>query len=169
MDSAKTCSHTISRSPLGTLGWGKMVIWDWYDGPETGLFICDICQAEFYFYLVDWSDNHDIRIFALQSIRAGAITTLVNLVDEVPKWPIWWPQKLIFPSDTDRPWIDQLDNLVLGQREEPRKLLAWSNAENKPLGIAQIPAKNTQNLDRLLQGDYVSSPFDWLGCFGLSR
>jgi len=147
----------------------KMVIWDWYDGPETGLLICEKCQGEFYFFLVDWSDDHNIRVFALQQLKSGSVASLVRLVGEEPQWPIWMPNKLRFPIESDRTWIDRLDSLVLADRKAPSKVLAWDNTIHAPMRISNITTVNSHYAQKLLEGDSVASPFDWLEYLGMKR
>lgn len=163
------CTHSDSIPTLAEPELRRMVIWDWYDGPETGLLICDKCQAEFYFYMVDWSHDRNIRVFALQHLRASAVKALVQLVDEEPQWPIWMPRKLKFPVESDRHWIDQLDSVVLGELDAPLEVLAWNNLKHKPLRMAQITKANSQYTRKLLESDYSFSPYNWLEYLGLSR
>lgn len=163
------CTHLTSDYPLAQPELRKMVIWDWYDGPESGLFLCDKCQSEFYFYMVDWSGDHNTRVFALQSIKKGATASLVQLVKEEPGWPIWWPKKLRFPEETDRHWIDRLHTLVLGSPELPRYVLGWSITENMPFSLREIEPGQFQYLGKLLEGDSVDSTFNWFEFLGLIR
>ena len=163
------CTHRASTSPLAEPELRRMVIWDWYDGPETGLLICDKCQSEFFFYMIDWSHDRNIRVFALQHLCAGAVNELVKLVDEEPHWPIWMPSKLKFPIESDRHWIDQLDVLVLRNPGDPLQVLAWDNLKHMPLRIAEITAANSQYTHKLLESDYSISSYNWLEFLGLSR
>ena len=167
MGSLGPCSHRTSNSPLAEPELRRMVIWDWYDGPETGILICDKCESNFYFSMVDWSQDQNTRIFALQRVNNKAIESL--LVDEEPCWPIWMPQRLKFPSETDRNWIDQLDSIVLGLPEPPTLILGWSNLKNIPLRLAEVTATNAPFIRRLLESENVYSPYNWLEFLGLSR
>lgn len=169
MESNLHCTHRTAASALSDPELRKMVIWDWYDGPETGLLICDTCQAQFFFYMVDWSDDRNVRVFALQQTKASAVDSLVNLVQEQPQWPIWMPRRLKFPTESDRHWIDRLDSLVLGELDAPSHILAWSNVTHLPLRIAEIPRANSQYTRRLLESESVLSPHNWLGDLGMSR
>jgi hypothetical protein len=164
-----SCCHIVHRSKDVQPTLRQMVVWDWYDGPVTGLLVCEMCHAEFYFFMVDWSDDHAIRIFALQRLESGAIATLVGLVDEEPQWPIWMPQKLKFPTESDRSWIDQLDLLVLRNRQASSEVLAWDNAKHEPIVMAEIGEDKLWFMEQLLESESMTSPFDWFGYLRLKR
>jgi len=146
-----------------------MVIWDWYDGPEAGILICDKCGSNYYFFMVDWSQDQSTRVFALQRVNDDAIQTLVKLVEEEPRWPIWMPQILKFPSEFDRPWIDHINSVVLGLPDSHSLILAWSNVKHVPLRLAEVNATNAPFISRLLESDETSSPYNWFTFLGLSR
>lgn len=119
--------------------------------------------------MTDWSHDHSLRVFALQPVEAGAVEALVSLAAEQPKWPLWMPEKLKFPDEQDRAWIDQLDSLVIRNRKPPSLVLAWDNKTHTPVTAARITAVNAPQVLDILEADVEFPPFDWLEYLGLTR
>lgn len=163
------CQHDVSCAPCAGLPLRNMIAWDWYDGPETGILTCEECQAEFYFFMIDWSRDHDKRVFAVQELERGAVASLIGLVGEAREFPIWYPDKLKCPIESDRPWIEQLDTLVLSSRQVTSKVVAWDNRRHLPIAISQLPHDKLCFTEQLLESDFAFCPFNWLAFLGLSR
>ncbi len=82
-----------------------MILFDWYDGPASGLVLNTRSNEVFHFYLLDWDSEHRIRIFALFRVSSHVLDLLMQVTKESPKWPVWFPTEFIRPSEDVRNWI----------------------------------------------------------------
>jgi hypothetical protein len=47
----------------------RIDIVDWYDGPSSGIFVCEECQSHYRALLIDWNEDHSERVFSLSPLR----------------------------------------------------------------------------------------------------
>ena len=140
----------------------KVIITSYYDGSTEGFVRSDILNSHFFFKLVAWDSQQDMRIFALKKIKMKVYLEIVNLLAESlasGKWkPIW-----LFLDDEKRAIAEKLllncrfesdiDFLVLGQ-----------NIDGKIKMV--IPEQDVVNeVISLITRNKVDSIEKWLGLF----
>src|SRR5436309_5096298 len=79
------------------------IIFDWYDGPRTGLCCLEVPEVEFSFELLDERTNEDgadDRLFRLSELPAGSVAQALVVLGDLghPTGPVWVPIWR-FPSD----------------------------------------------------------------------
>lgn len=84
---------TLTRKD-GQVRFERLVAFDVYDGPVTGVAFEKGTREPFYFSLQAWDDSQERRVFALSRIESAVVeaelATLAALVE--PRWPEWWLQ-----------------------------------------------------------------------------
>lgn len=63
-----TCCKTVGSAIVKGVCF-RIVIVDWYDGPSSGIFICEECQSYYRAFLIDWNEDHSERVFSLSPFR----------------------------------------------------------------------------------------------------
>jgi len=73
--------------------FGKALDFSYYDGAKSGITKCSTCANAYYFELLSWDANQDVRICGLSLIAVGAFEKIMVLAEkfDVPKWPEWCP------------------------------------------------------------------------------
>ena len=61
------CCQAAPIKPTKEPAIDRRVACESYDGAAAELLTCSQCGGEFYFFMVDWSNNQRRRIFAPQS------------------------------------------------------------------------------------------------------
>ncbi len=92
------CCLEITEDDHVRPAFQKMVVLDWYDGPSSGVMLCNVCSTEYSFFTLDWSDDGTIRVFALAAASVGTVGHISELFGETPKWPLWFPSQLRTPK-----------------------------------------------------------------------
>ena len=146
----------------------RMAVFDWYDGPASGLLVCEGCGATFAFQLIDWSDDHAVRVFGLRRMPDGTLDDVSRLLREEVRWPLWFPARLKSPTEADRLAIDKLDAL-LALASPPSLVVGWSVPDALPKCARIVSPELTRNVVDLLAQASGRSGFDWLAYLGLNR
>lgn len=144
----------------------KMVVLNWYDGPSSGVVVCDKCLAEYSFFTLDWNDDRTIRAYALRLASSGTIGHISELVGEVPSWPIWFPSRIRFPKQEEHSLLNQLEGLLMIDRQ-PELVLGWSVRDSVPLTARRLPLSVVDCAVDLLKSEMALSRYDWLNYLGL--
>ncbi len=147
---------------------GKMVISDWYDGPSTGILICDRCMRAYHFVLVDWDRSHSRRVFVLQRLPDDTVSLLSRLVGESPVWPLWFPNKFKHPADADQPILDAWQD-VIESAEAPCAAILWDVKSWKAILARRIEHQSANYAQYLLDQDSTTASVDWFVYLGVSR
>jgi hypothetical protein len=83
-----------STSALRRPEFNRLVAFQVYDGPTSGVVFDKATNEPFYFSLQAWDENQERRVFALSRLDKAfverAIAALSALVE--PRWPEWWLQ-----------------------------------------------------------------------------
>ncbi len=146
-----------------------MILFDWHDGPASGIVVNPELKGLFYFYLVDWDSEHRVRVFALHALPSHALESLCQVTQAAPKWPVWFPTELIHPSDEARRWIAAVRDLQI-RHDIADYALIWDTATERPIGIR--PLSENEGRQAVSWFDAVESeesPFDWFVRLDLPR
>jgi hypothetical protein len=71
----------------------KVLAFEYYDGPTSGVLRCEVCSSVWRFEMIDSDDAIKQRVFALAPMPETSFDELVqvNLRFGEPRWPIWAP------------------------------------------------------------------------------
>lgn len=86
------CQESANSSEVVS-PFGRVLVWDWYDGPISCAACCRICESTYVLEMVDWSEDHPTRAYAARPLPRSAFNRMVQLAsaEESSHWPIWVP------------------------------------------------------------------------------
>jgi hypothetical protein len=151
------------RSPFN-----RMVIFDWYDGPTSGILVCEACTAEYAFSMIDWDTQHEIRVFSLASLPCGSLQEVIDFFGEAPEWPVWFPAQLKTPTEEFRSRLGILDR-ILEKAGMPKFMVAWSRSRKRPLASRPVQPEVLREITDWFALDDLNRVYDWFSYLGLPR
>jgi hypothetical protein len=151
------------RSPFN-----RMVIFDWYDGPTSGILVCQACTAEYAFSMIDWDPQHEIRVFSLAGLPSGSLQEVIDFFGEAPEWPVWFPAQLKTPTEEFRSRLGILDQ-ILEKAGMPKFIVAWSRSRNRPIASRPLQPEVLQEIADWFTLDDPGRVWDWFSYLGLPR
>jgi hypothetical protein len=135
-----TLELSLPSVPVQTWQTGQAIVFDWYDGPRSG--VCSLAQpgGEFAFDLLAERANAedlDDRLFRLKELAPGTVAQVLQLIQDLgqPANSVWVPVwKFSNPAARDRVEreIDQLLSqarttpLVIATRDMAHFLGCWN-------------------------------------------
>lgn len=149
----------------------KILALDFYDGPTGGLLQCETCGAVYRFDMLDWDDNHEIRIFRLASLPADSMEKCVRMIagTETPHWPLWAPFFRTSPSDEHRKKLDDQLQAILDQAKPAELVVAWSGYGECILAAKKISARELVVAPNWFSVEDLSQMRDWFSLLGLVK
>ncbi len=168
MKPQKLCCREITGRHSGELPFNRMLVLNWYDGPTSGVIACDVCNTEYSFVLVDWDSFHEVRIFGLTPLAPGSIDRLVEFFGEPPEWPVWFPKKLIAPTEHFRSQLFALER-VIETSSQPDLIIAWSRSRNIVLAAKPAEPRTHPTVKYLLDAENGGGHYDWFRFLELPR
>lgn len=96
VSAAEEIEDTLLRTPCKRWKTGQVVILDWCDGPQSGIWALTRPKCEFYFELYTSKHNSgglDDRLFLVSQLEIGTTNKLVEVLAPLgkPSRPIWTP------------------------------------------------------------------------------
>jgi hypothetical protein len=145
-----------------------MVILEWYDGPVSGLLVCDKCVSVYYFVMIDWDQRQHMRVFSLAGAPAETLDNILRFFGELPTWPVWFPSALKSPTDDFHarfaPIFEGLRN-----RNPPSLVIAWDSAKKQCLAIRGLTTADAADAVDWFLLDDPHPRRDWFSFLGLQR
>jgi hypothetical protein len=94
--------HALESITLGEPPFSRGFIFDYYDGPASGLVECGPGGAVLTFRMVAWDDRQEQRIYVLQPTPAESFDQAARAARPAgePAGPWWGPS--VFPTEQDR-------------------------------------------------------------------
>lgn len=85
-------SECLSSIKAGSVPFARLVAYDIYDGPVSGLIECQSTKEWFLFRLLAWDEQQHHRVFSLAPISSEVATKTVSAFAQLesPRWPEWW-------------------------------------------------------------------------------
>jgi hypothetical protein len=82
----------LNQLSPGKSPFDRLVAFDVYDGPATGVVFCRESGEAGLFRLLAWDDRQRRRVFEVSPIDSSAVADLVTTLSEtqVARWPEWW-------------------------------------------------------------------------------
>jgi len=145
-----------------------MVIFDWYDGPTSGILVCEECGTAYLFVMVDWDKDHELRIFSLAPLPGGSLDAVITFFQEPAKWPIWFPERLKVPTAEFRAQMDVLDRII-DCAGEPTIILAWNRSARNAVVAKYLPSELIPMVKSWFDLEDGHPLYDWFAYMGFER
>lgn len=84
-------SRLAHRAPVPS-PFTRLIAYEIYDGPVSGLSICDDTGETFVFQLLAWDERQSLRAFCFFPLGHDIATRVISALEAVlpPRWPEWW-------------------------------------------------------------------------------
>jgi hypothetical protein len=82
----------LATAKPGKSPFARLVAFQLYDGPVSGLVDCTVGDEMFLFRLLAWDDGHHDRVFSLAPVHLDHAISLISDLSKLdkPSWPEWW-------------------------------------------------------------------------------
>jgi hypothetical protein len=161
------CQQQQSAGPTAI---AKMAVLGYYDGPISGILQCATCSTSYKFDMLDWDDDHDIRVFRLAALPANALEQLEKIVagSEKPHWPFWvlrwhWPK-----AEAKADGESSLQ-LLLDSAKPPTFVVAWHNRDRNIIACRRMPSQELSTVPDWFAIEDLAAARDWFAVVGLPR
>jgi len=171
VDQPVPCCHNPATLTDGLSPFGKILALGLYDGPTSGILECSACSAVYRFDMLDWDDDHEVRIFRLAALPADSLTRCVRALAqaEQPRWPLWVPSRPNLPSEEARRMADREIERILENAKPAELVIAWAGYGETILAARRVPATDLEKVpDWFSRDDSFQEP-DWFSLLGLAR
>lgn len=166
--SIHSCCNRVPPDFAETLAFQRMIVFDWYDGPTSGILVCDNCETAYLFLMLDWDNQHEIRLFSLAPLPEGSLDEVIGFFQEAPSWPVWFPNKLKTPTDDLRSQMTVLDR-VIESAGPPAVLVAWSRSTQTALTAKRLRPELVPEVKDWFSVEDHATVRDWFAYVDLGR
>lgn len=151
------------RSPFS-----RIIALGFYDGPTSGVLQCETCQTAYRFDLLDWNDDHDVRVFRLAALPPQAFAECVQVLAQAgpPRWPVWVPRR--GPEETAAA-VDGALEPVLAQARPAELLVAWAGYGETIFAARCVEAAVLRDVPEWFALETPQQQRDWFAFLGLAR
>jgi hypothetical protein len=149
----------------------RIIALDFYDGPTGGVLQCAACGAVYQFDMLDWDDDHAVRVIRLASLPPGSLEACVQALGqpEPPRWPVWVPSRQALPSEEAREAADRAVASVLAHARLAELVVAWAGYGERILAARRMPASELQGVPDWFSAEDPGQLRDWFTFLGLPR
>lgn len=124
----------------------QVIVFDWNDGPVSGICSLETPKCEFEFELIAERYNAndvDERIFKLSALPLGSVDKVIDLLSLLggPLSRVWIPV-WSFPSPEEQEIADNNVDAVLSLSTE-MNLVLWTRNMEEFLGIWNVPERSS--------------------------
>jgi len=170
MAEAKPCCQDPASLGEGPSPFTQIIALDFYDGPTAGVLRCGACGATYCFDMLDWSEDHTVRIFRLAALPPQAWTQCVDVLSrsESPHWPVWVPWARTRPSEDVRRATDQALQEALAMAKPADLVLGWSGYGEKILAARRLPGNDLARASDWFSAENPAEAPDWFAILGLA-
>lgn len=162
------CCNDVAAKIEDPSPLNRMVIFDWYDGPTSGILVCEACTAEYAFSMIDWDSQHEIRVFSLAPLPSGSLQEVIDFFGQAPEWPVWFPAHLKTPTEEFRSRLGTLDR-ILEKAGMPKFIVAWNRSRQRCIVSRPVQPEVAQEIADWFTLDDPSSVYDWFSYLGLPK
>jgi len=166
MKNAAPCCQDPATLANGPSPFARIIALGFYDGPTSGILQCQACASVYKFDMLDWSEDHNIRVFRLAALPPGALNECLTVLSplEPPRWPVWAPPRSRYASaDAAQDADQELEAIV--ERAQPAKLIvAWNGYGERILAAKKVAAGLEDYPDWFARD---SDQPDWLAFLGI--
>jgi hypothetical protein len=165
----EACCKDIAENISAACPFRRMVAFDWYDGPTSGVTLCEQCSTSYHFMLVDWDAEHEIRVFSLSPLPGGSFEKALELFPDKPSWPAWMPRALVSPTASDHEFFDRNIQPILDSAGAPVFLLSWSRSRQECLCLRRIDRAVAPRVKDWFSLDDLDNAPNWFAHLGMTR
>jgi hypothetical protein len=171
MNDTRMCCQNLAENVTFPTPFSRMIVLGFYDGPTSGLVQCGSCSASYYFDMLDWDEDHEVRIFRLAALRERSFQNCVQIYEafEEPRWPIWWPFSKTSPPEAMRPEFERQLANVLVEAKPPEWLVAWQGYGEEILAAKKVSSRLIANERDWFSQDDGKPTEDWFSLLGLDK
>jgi hypothetical protein len=142
--------------------FSKIIALDFYDGPTAGVLQCETCQAEYKFDMLDWNEEHDLRVMRLSLLPPGSLELCVAALvadGTSPRWPVWVPTRA---TATELQTIaDNTIQSILAKAQPAELIIAWSGYGDRILAARRVPGQELEKAKDWFSRQDSESGRDW--------
>lgn len=151
----------------GDSPFSRMLVLGYYDGPTSGVVESAVSRRVYRFDMLDWDDEHRVRVFRLAELPATAMDECVRaLAPQEPRCPVWVPGPAASSSQQGSDVRDPIEP-ILAQAAPASLLVAWIGFGEDVLAARKAPPVALTASD-WFSAESPSAP-DWFALLGLSR
>jgi hypothetical protein len=149
----------------------KILALGFYDGPTSGVLQCATCSAVHKFEMLDWDDDHEIRIFRLAALPPDSLAQCVAALSraETPRWPVWVPSPWRWLPEEKGPAEDQVVQQVLARAKPAELLIAWVGYGERVLAAKKLPPEKLSGVPDWFSLEDPTQVRDWFSLLGLNK
>jgi hypothetical protein len=87
-----SCLEQFSRANVAGTPFTRLLAFDVYDGPVSGLVFCGAAREAFVFRLMAWDEQQERRVFGIAPLAGDIAGRVISVLAEIqsPRWPEWW-------------------------------------------------------------------------------
>ena len=151
------CCKKLQTDSVQYSPFGKILSFDYYDGPIEGFALCQKCNSEYKFNMKAWDKRQDTRIYAFSPLPIGSffkVETILNS-EQKPTWPIWVP-RWQFKNELLKRHLEDLINGLTNEVENPAFILAAENLASQIIAFTRI-----ENHDQVSSLQDLKTTKDW--------
>jgi hypothetical protein len=170
MSKAEVCCRDLASLGNGPSPFDQIIALGFYDGPTSGVLRCGTCGAAYRFDMLDWSEDHDVRIIRLAALPPQAWKQCVDALirTESPHWPVWVPWVKTRPSEEAREAADRALGEALALAKPADLVLAWSGNGERILAARRLPANDLARAPDWFSSENGAESPDWFAILGLA-
>ena len=171
MDQAVPCCQNPAALTNAHSPFSKILALGFYDGPTSGVLQCATCSSVYKFDMLDWDDDHRVRIFRLAALPGDSLTECVKALEqpEAPHWPVWVPSRWNLPSEESRELADRKVQRILDRAQPAELIIAWAGYGERILAARTVPAADLANVPDWFSRTDPAEGRDWFALLGLIR
>ncbi len=151
--------------------FSRILALGFYDGPTSGVLQCSTCSAVYKFDMLDWDDDHEVRIFRLAPVPPDSLDRCVSILAAAgpPRWPVWVPSRQQLPSEEAREAADRSVQQVLDRSGPPDLVVAWRGYGETVLAARRMSAEELSGVPDWFSLEGPADGRDWFPLLGLVK
>jgi len=136
------CKDTLSAENAHS-PFSRIIAFDYYDGPTSGVIQCKQCLDAYKFEMLAWDEGQDVRVFSLALLPSHTFTRLMKALAPLgsPSWPVWVPV-WEYQTDSLREAVEQEVQYLLNEADSPQYVIAAQDLLNTLLRFKEISQEN---------------------------
>ena len=145
-----TCLNRGSTWGRGESPFDRVIAFEVYDGPTTGVAFCKGGDDAVLFRLLAWDESQVMRVFGLAPLPAQVGTRLLEALTNAdhPQWPEWWLKRSPAPEAARA--VDQAVSEVLDRGGQTRWVVVTEDLLGGSARLARIvEGAHRQEFERL--------------------
>jgi hypothetical protein len=121
--------------------------------------------------MLDWDDDHRVRIFRLALLPADSLNQCVKALaqPEPPSWPVWVPSLWNLSSAEAREKADREVERILDRARPAALVVAWAGYGDRILAAQNVPAAELADVPDWFSREDSTEGHDWFSLLELQR